>query len=44
VHRAAPCCFEGGPKVFDGKLLRVTAAGRDLAGGEVPLRHLVSPR
>jgi hypothetical protein len=44
VHRAAPCCFEGGPKVFDGKLLRVTAAGRDLAGGEVPLHRLVSPR
>jgi hypothetical protein len=46
VYRAVPCSFEGpkGHKVFDGMLLRVTAAGHDLAGGEVPLRRLVSTR
>jgi hypothetical protein len=33
-----PLWFRGQPKVFDGMLLRVTAAGHGLAGGEIPQR------
>jgi hypothetical protein len=36
--QSGPLLLRGRPKVFDGMLLRVTAAGHDLAGGEIPLR------